>query len=267
MRARKREEDREPLPVRLPRVPAERRHPEQRDVRVEGDRERERARARRIGVGELERDEREQRHRSGPAAEPLGVLGKRPRITAGRAPAPRRTRPPSRATATARATRSRRRRSAPGGPARRSRRSTSGRGCGTDPCRRTAPTTQTRKKSATESTCATIAQRAEDERARAAPRRSCPARARASSGLRHSTPSRTNETTRTIGRAPVEHPRRNREVLDPPDSVRDDVGQGRTSRTASSASGWWSSTSNRPGRFAVKGMRTGFPGVTCFSTS
>ena len=61
-------------------------------------------------------------------------------------------------------------------------------------------------------------------------------------------------------RAPVEEPRGDREILDLPDPVRDEVDQGRTSSTASSASGWWSSTSKRPGSFAVSGMRTGLPG-------
>ena len=71
------------------------------------------------------------------------------------------------------------------------------------------------------------------------------------------------------GRRPVEEPRRHGEVLDPPDAVCDEPGadQGRTSITARSASGWWSSSSNRPGRFAVKGIRTGSPAVTGFSMS
>ena len=68
-------------------------------------------------------------------------------------------------------------------------------------------------------------------------------------------------------RTPVEEPRRHGEILDPPDAVRDEAGrdQGLTSTTASSASVGCSSTSNRPAMFAVKGIRTAWPGTTSFS--
>ena len=71
---------REPLAVTRPRLPSERGHAEQRDVRVERDRERERARARWVRVRELERREGEQGHRTRPATEPLRVLGEWPRL-------------------------------------------------------------------------------------------------------------------------------------------------------------------------------------------
>ena len=67
-------------------------------------------------------------------------------------------------------------------------------------------------------------------------------------------------------RAPVEHPCGDREVLDVPDPVCDEV-HGLTVSTASTASGWWSSTSNLPGMVAVIGSRTGLPGVIVRSTS
>ena len=79
-------------------------------------------------------------------------------------------------------------------------------------------------------------------------------------------PSRTNEIDEDHDRAPVEEPRRDREVLDRPDPVCDEV-HGLTVSTASTASGWWSSTSNLPGIVAVIGSRTGFPGVIVRSTS
>ena len=66
-------------------------------------------------------------------------------------------------------------------------------------------------------------------------------------------------------RAPVEEPGRDRQVLDGADAVGDDA-HGVTLTTASKASGWWSSTSNRPGIVAVNGRRTGFPGVIARST-
>ena len=54
------EQDRESLARARPGVTAEREHPEQRHVRVEGDRERERPRVGGVGVAELERDECEE---------------------------------------------------------------------------------------------------------------------------------------------------------------------------------------------------------------
>ena len=68
-------------------------------------------------------------------------------------------------------------------------------------------------------------------------------------------------------RAPVEEPRRDREVLDSPDPVRDEEepGQGFTSRTASSVSVGCSSNSKRPAMFAVNGSRSGVPGTISFS--
>ena len=53
------EQDRERLARALPRLTAERGHPEQGDVRVQRDREGERAWARGVGVRELQGDERE----------------------------------------------------------------------------------------------------------------------------------------------------------------------------------------------------------------
>ena len=67
-------------------------------------------------------------------------------------------------------------------------------------------------------------------------------------------------------RAPVEEPCRDREVLNRPDPVCDEV-HGLTVSTASTASGWCISTSNLPGMVAVIGSRTGFPGVIVRSTS
>ena len=87
-----------PSPVARPGVATERRHPEERHVRVDRDREREHARVRGVGVGELERDEAEQRDAPGPAAEPLGVGGQRLAVRPGRSLARPRTRRRSRAT-------------------------------------------------------------------------------------------------------------------------------------------------------------------------
>jgi hypothetical protein len=76
------EEDGKRLAVPRPRLAAERRHPEQRDVRVEADREREDAGVGRVGVGELERGEEEEQCRAGPPAPVRRVLGERPRFAA-----------------------------------------------------------------------------------------------------------------------------------------------------------------------------------------
>ena len=81
----------------------------------------------------------------------------------------------------------------------------------------------------------------------------------ASSGRRQSAAEQDERDDEDDRGAPVEEPRRDREVLDRPDPVRDEV-SGSTVSTASSASGWWSSTSKRPGMVAVIGMRTGLPG-------
>ena len=260
------EEHRKCLAVPLPRFTPERGHPEERDVGVERDREGKCARARRIRVGELEarRTRAGRARRDSAPAVPDTRRAASPPVP--RAPAARRTRPRSHARARVPATRCRARPRAPGRRARRRCRPRSARGSGTGRCRRRArPPRRVRR-----------------ARPRAPGRRSAAARARPATARRErpsrcscrgeerpppEPPSRRNETTRTIGRAPVEQPRRDREVLNPPDPVRDEVDQGRTSSTASSASGWCSSSSNRPGSFAVNGMRTGLPGVTGFSTS
>ena len=76
-----REQDREALAALRPGLAAEGEHAEERDVRVERDRERERPRVRRVRVAELERDEGEERHRSRVAPEALRVHGQRARLT------------------------------------------------------------------------------------------------------------------------------------------------------------------------------------------
>ena len=70
------------------------------------------------------------------------------------------------------------------------------------------------------------------------------------------------------GRPPVEHPRRDgRSWIPPmPCATRPKLLRP-TSRTARTESGWCSSSSKRPGRSTVSGMRTGFPGVSGFSMS
>ena len=194
-----------------------------------------------------------------------GILGERPRLGPGPLPQPDERVGDRAPRARAPATRCRAGPRAAGRRARRSRRSRSARGSGTDPCRRRAPPPRRGR--------------------RAPPRR--PGR-RCASGPVHEPrepvadgapplvrreqrplPERPEQDERDDeddGRAPVEHPRRDREVLDRPDPVCDDV-HGLTVSTASTASGWWSSTSNRPGIVAVSGSRTGFPGVIGRSTS
>ena len=76
------EQDGEGLAVADPHLAAEGRHPEERDVGVEGDRERERAWARRVRVRELERGEGEEERRRRPAPRLLRVLGERTRLRA-----------------------------------------------------------------------------------------------------------------------------------------------------------------------------------------
>ncbi len=74
------------------------------------------------------------------------------------------------------------------------------------------------------------------------------------------------------GAAPVEEPRRDGEVADPPDPVREQArqrhcGQGLTVMSARSASGLWSSSSKRPGSFAVNWITVGLPIRGVFSMS
>ena len=98
--------------------------------------------------------------------------------------------------------------------------------------------TQTRTNSATETTCATM---------RAGPRTmlesadgsGLPTLARGEQRRPPEDAEQDERDDEDDRRAPVEEPRRHGEVLDPPDAVRDDAraDQGRTSITASSASG------------------------------
>lgn len=74
------------------------------------------------------------------------------------------------------------------------------------------------------------------------------------------------------GAAPIEEPRRDGEVLDPPDPVgenarKERAGQGLTVSWASSASGWCSSSSKRPGTFATNWITVGAPFFGVFSMS
>ena len=206
---------------------------------------------------------------AGQRPKPRGVLGQRASPRCPRARAARRRGRRSPARARDRARRIRAGRSAPGHRARRSRRSRSARGSGTGRCCRTARPPRRGR---------TVRRR------RSAPR-SAPARGRSARASRTTRRPRSRcveerpapqdaeqdeRDDEDDGRRPVEQPRRHGEVLDPPDAVCDErpgAIRARTSITARSASGWWSSSSNRPGRFAVKGIRTGFPAVTGFSMS
>ena len=74
------------------------------------------------------------------------------------------------------------------------------------------------------------------------------------------------------GAAPVEEPRGNGEVLDPPDPVGENAwqkrrDQGVTVSWASRASGWWSSRSKRPVSLATNWITVGTPLRGVFSMS
>ncbi len=259
------EVDREALAVPRPVVAAERGHPEERHVAVHRDRERERARARRIGVRELENGEREERDRPRPASEPQGVLREWPRL------APAELAHPDEQVGQGTPGRE----AAPHVPEHDRQHGHAEPEDHVHPGRcevaeRVGVAEQRGEPHEEEQhdrdRLDDHAERAEDEGreplAERLPVAPLPEQRLPPEGAEEH--ERDDEDDR---RAPVEEPRRDREVLDSPDPVRDEPGtaQGFTSSTASSVSVGCNSSSKRPAMFAVNGRRSGFPGTISFS--
>ncbi len=264
MSGEKAEEHREPLARAHPGVTAERGHSEESDIGVDRDRERERARARGVRVRKLEGGERKDRDNPRPPSEPLGVFGERPRLAPAPFPCPDvgvRERAPRRKGAPDVAEDDREGRKPEPEDHQ-------------DPDRREVPVRvgvaeqRSRPHEGKERDRQHLD--GDPERPEHGPRD--PARQGPTPLVLLEHRPLPESTEQDEGddeddaRAPVEQPRRDRKILDGPDPVADEA-QGRTSRTARSESGWWSSTSNRPGIVRVSGTRTGFPGVTGFSMS
>ena len=265
-----REQDREALAPLRPALAPECDHAEERDVRVDRDRERERPRVRGIRVAQLERDEGEERHGAGVAPEALRIRGERAGLTTGPLPHPDERvceRPPGAEGPPHVAEEEREQREpepeddvdprwsevlerlggADEGGREHDREEHDGDRLHDDPHRPEHEPTEARPERTAGGSPLEL---------RCLPER----------------PQSDERDDEDDGATPVEEPRGNGKILDPPDPVAEDVreqcpAQDVTFSRASTASGSWSSRSNRPASLATNCITVGTPLRGVFSMS
>ena len=256
------EQDRKALAAGRPRLAAEGEHAEERDVRVERDCEGERPGVRRIRVAQLERDEGEERNGTGVATEPLRVGRERSRLTTEPLPrpdegvcdrAPGTERPPH-----VPEEKREQREAQPEDHVDPGRREIGERVARADERRGENDDEEDDRERLGDDPDRSQDDPAEGVSERPAGRTACQLR------RLPERPQRDERHDEHEGAAPVEQPRRDGEILDPPDPVGQDPwqqirDQGRTVSCASSTSDGWSSSSKRPGTFATNWITVGTP--------